>query len=302
MTIPPYLKKGDTIGITCPAGYMPLEKAQTCIDTLQQWGFKVKVGKTLGNPQENYFSGNDIERLTDLQEMMDDENIKAVLCGRGGYGVSRIIDDIDFKKFRRNPKWIIGYSDISVLHSHLNRRLNIASIHSHMAAAFNDGIDNLYIDSIKKILTGKSPKYKNQTHPFNQYGKVQGELVGGNLCLLAHTVGSKSELNVKNKILFLEDVGEYLYNVDRMMIQLKRAGWFDKIDGLILGSFSESKDTEATFGKVVEEILKEHLYDYDFPYCFNFPVGHTFENVALKCGVQHELNVTAKGVTLTCME
>ncbi len=302
MTIPPYLKKGDTIGITCPAGYMPLEKAQTCIDTLQQWGFKVKVGKTLGNPQENYFSGNDIERLSDFQEMMDDENIKAILCGRGGYGVSRIIDDLGFKKFKRNPKWIIGYSDISVLHAHLNRRLNIASIHSHMAAAFNDGIDNLYIDSIKKTLTGKSPKYKTQSHPFNQLGKAEGELVGGNLCLLAHTVGSKSELNVKNKILFLEDVGEYLYNVDRMMIQLKRAGWFDKIDGLILGSFSECKDTEAPFGKVVEEILKEHLYDYDFPYCFNFPVGHTFENVALKCGVQHELNITAKGVTLTCLE
>lgn len=302
MTIPPYLKKGDTIGITCPAGYMPLEKAQTCINTLQQWGFQIKVGKTLGNPQQNYFSGSDAERLSDLQEMIDDKEIKAILCGRGGYGVSRIIDDIDFKKFKRNPKWIIGYSDISVLHSHLNRRLNIASIHSHMAAAFNDGIDNLYIESIKKALTGKPLKYKVDSHDFNQTGKAEGRLVGGNLCLLAHTVGSPSELNVKNKILFLEDVGEYLYNIDRMMLQLKRAGWLDKISGLILGSFSDCKDTEAPFGKTAEEILKEHLQDYDFPYCFHFPVGHTDENVALKCGMQYKLHITPKNVTLHSVE
>lgn len=302
MHIPPYLKKGDTIGITCPAGYMAIEKAQTCIDTLQKWGFKVKVGNTLGNPQHNYFSGTDAERLDDFQQMLDDENVKAILCGRGGYGVSRIIDYINFKKFKRNPKWIIGYSDITVLHSHLNRRLNIASMHSHMAAAFNDRVGDLYIESIKKALTGKAAEYKIKPHPFNVSGTFEGELVGGNLCLLAHTVGSKSELNVKNKILFLEDVGEYLYNIDRMMIQLKRAGWFDKIGGLVLGSFSDCKDTDVPFGKVVEEILKEHLTEYNIPYCFNFPVGHTRENVALKCGLKYRLDVQSGSVRLKCLE
>lgn len=302
MNIPPYLKKGDTIGITCPAGYMALEKAQTCIDTIQQWGFKVKVGKTLGNMQHNYFSGTDAERLADFQDMLNDNNIKAILCGRGGYGVSRIIDKLDFKNFKRNPKWIIGYSDITVLHSHLNRRLNTASMHSHMAAAFNDGVDNMFIESIKKTLTGKTSIYNTQSHPFNQSGSVNGELVGGNLCLLAHTIGSRSELNVKNKILFLEDVGEYLYNIDRMMIQLKRAGWFNKIDGLILGSFSECKDTDAPFGKVVEEILKDHLIEYNFPYCFGFPIGHTNENLAVLCGLQYQLDVNLNNVTLKCIE
>src|SRR5215210_7103494 len=152
ITIPPYLKKGDTVGIVCPAGYMPYQKAEICINTLQQWGFKVKVGKTLGN-QFNYFSGTDEERLRDLQFMMDDAEVKAILCARGGYGLSRIIDDLNFKRFKKNPKWIIGYSDITVLHAHLYTKLNIASLHSPMAAAFNEGgAENEFVQSLFKPL------------------------------------------------------------------------------------------------------------------------------------------------------
>ena len=166
---PPYLKKGDTIGITCPAGYMLKEKAQTCIETLQQWGYEVMVGKTLGSASETYFSGTDEERENELQAMLDDASINAILCGRGGYGVSRIIDRLDFKKFKKNPKWIIGFSDITVLHAHIFTNYKIASIHAPMAAAFNEGrAENEYVLSIKKMLAGKKNKYKIQSPKFKR--------------------------------------------------------------------------------------------------------------------------------------
>jgi len=153
--VPPYLKKGDTIGIVCPAGYMPAAKAQTCIETFQQWGFKVRVGKTLGS-QFNYFSGTDEERLQDLQQMLDDKNINAILCGRGGYGLSRIIDQLDLSKFKHNPKWIIGYSDVTILHAHLYTKLKTASLHSPMASAFNDGgAENEFVQSLRKAISAK---------------------------------------------------------------------------------------------------------------------------------------------------
>ncbi len=302
MKIPPYLKKGDTIGITCPAGYMQLEKAQLCIDTFEAWGFKVKVGATLGKEQVNYFSGTDVERLHDLQNMLDNDDIKAVFFGRGGYGISRIIDDIDFKKFKKNPKWVCGYSDITLLHTHINKVLKTATIHAPMAAAFNDDVNSLYIQSVRKTLLGQKTNYQAAPHAFNHAGKAEGRLVGGNLALLAHSVGSKSEPDVKNKILFIEDIGEYIYNVDRMLIQLKRSGWLDKIAGLVVGSFSDMKDTTDPFGKTVEEVIKEHLKPYTFPYCFGFPVGHTEENVSLRCGLRHKFTVQKHKISLECVE
>lgn len=299
MKIPPALKKNDTIGLLCPSGYMPLEKAQTCINTLQQWGYKVKVGKTLGKPQQNYFSGTDEERLTDLQQMLDDNNIKAILCARGGYGLSRIIDKLDFKKFNKKPKWIIGFSDITVLHAHLNNVIKTATLHSPMAAAFNDdGFKNEYVISLQKALQGKLSNYKTAAHVFNKKGIAKAELVGGNLCLIAHLAGTKSCYNTKAKILFLEDIGEYLYNIDRMFLQLKRAGLLNNLKGLIIGKFSDTKDTEATFGKTAYEIINEHVKEYNYPVCYNFPVSHETENYALKVGVQYELKVTKNKVTL----
>ena len=296
--IPPYLKKGDTIGIVCPSGYMPYEKASTCIEILQQWGYKVVVGKTLGN-QFHYFSGTDAERLADMQSMLDNKNVKAILCGRGGYGMSRIIDQLDFTRFLKNPKWLIGFSDITVLHAHVFKQYNIASLHAPMAAAFNeDGSHNVFVQSIRKALQGREANYSVKAHALNRAGKASGKLVGGNLSLLAHLIGSKSSFTTKNKILFLEDVGEYLYNIDRMLIQLKRCGMLDKISGLIIGGFTEIKDTTIPFGSDVFSVINHHVKEYAYPVCFDFPVSHEKNNYALKVGVKHVLNVTANKVTL----
>lgn len=297
-SIPPYLQKDDTIGIVCPAGYMPYEKAKTCIATLQQWGFKVKTGKTLGN-QFHYFSGTDEERLTDLQSMLDDEEVKAILCGRGGYGLSRIIDDVNFKRFKKNPKWIIGYSDITLLHAHLFSQLKIASLHSPMASAFNNGgAENEFVQSLKHVLTGGHYNYSCNAHALNKNGIAEGKLVGGNLSLLIHPIGTASDVDTKNKILFLEDTGEYLYNIDRMMMQLKRTGKLKQLAGLIIGGFTEMKDTLIPFGQDVYSIIYDKVKEYDYPVCFDFPVSHTERNYALKVGVEHNFEVNEDGVML----
>ncbi|CAN5121920.1 LD-carboxypeptidase [soil metagenome] len=303
MIIPPYLTPGDTIGILCPAGFMPYEKAEACIETLQQWGFMVKTGFTLGN-QNHYFSGTDEERLIDLQQMLDDDSVKAILCARGGYGTGRIIDRINFKKFQKKPKWIIGFSDITVLHNHILSNYKIASLHAPMAAAFNEGAENYwdkneYVKSLRKALVGITAEYHCAAHPFNRNGKVTGRLIGGNLSLLAHLTGSKSDIKTKNKILFLEDVGEYIYNIDRMMYQLKRNGKLDKLSGLIVGGFTEIKDTSIPYGQTVEEVIRDVVKEYDYPVCFDFPVSHGKENYALKIGIKYNLQITDAETSLT---
>lgn len=298
MIFPAYLKKGDSIGIICPSGYMPLDKVETCINTLKSWGYNVVVGKTVGN-QNSYFSGTDDERLQDLQQMLDDTNIKTILCGRGGYGLSRIIDRIDFKSFKKNPKWIIGYSDITLLHSHINTNFKMATLHSPMAGAFNDdGYKNEYITSLQKALKGNKAKYSCNSHPLNKAGKVTAELVGGNLCIMAHSIGSKSSYKTKNKILFIEDIGEYIYNIDRMLWQLKRSNFFENLAGIIVGGFTDMKDTTIPFGKTIEEVLAEHFNQLSIPVAYNFPVGHQTENYALKVGAIYTLSVTHKQTTL----
>lgn len=298
VTIPPYLQQGDTIGIICPSGYMPFEKAQNCIDTLQQWGFNVKVGETLGN-QFNYFSGTDEERLHDLQTMLDDAAIKAILCGRGGYGLSRIIDQVNFEKFVHQPKWIVGYSDITLLHAHIFSNFNIASLHSPMAAAFNEMDESReYIQSIYNSLTGIPQTYTAPPHSFNRTGVCTGELVGGNLALIAHSIGSASAANTKSKILFIEDIGEYKYAVDRMLMQLKRAGLLDELAGLIIGRFTDVKDTAIPFGQETEDIILDKVKEYNYPVCFDFPVGHVKENYALKIGVPYSLTINSETVSL----
>ena len=293
MTLPPSLRPGDTIAIVCPAGYMPRERAQTCIDTLQEWGYAVKIGPTLGGASDNYFSGNDDDRLADLQAALDDQDVKAVLCGRGGYGLSRIIDRIDFSRFRQSPKWIIGYSDITVLHSHIEANFNIATLHAPMAAAFDDdGAEGPNVQSLRHALAGDKTAYTCPSHPFNRVGQVTAPLTGGNLALLAHLTGSSSAVRTEGKILFLEDVGEYLYNIDRMLRQLKRSGRLDRLAGLLLGSFSELKDTNRPFGATAEEIILDCIKEYDYPVAYGFPVGHSKANIALKTSVPYELKVT----------
>jgi len=292
ITIPPYLQKGDTIGIVAPAGFMPIEKIQTCIETLDGWGYNVQAGATTHSNSQNYFSGTDEERLSDLQQMLDDRNIKAILCARGGYGVSRIIDGINFKKFMKHPKWIVGFSDITVLHCHIYSNYKIATLHAPMAAAFNDnGFEGQYVQSLKHALEGDNAWYEIPVHALNKRGEAIGELVGGNLSLLAHLIGTDSDIKTRGRILFIEEIGELLYKSDRMLWQLKRSGKLDKLAGLIIGSFSDNADTDRPFGKTIHEIIHDLVKEYDYPVCYNFPVGHTGENYALKIGVGYKLKV-----------
>ena len=295
--IPSYLKPGDKIAISCPAGYMPFENAERCVQILEEQGYEVITGKTLGGDSQTYFSGTDEERRDELQAFLDAKEIKAVLCGRGGYGTGRIIDTIDFKKFIKHPKWIIGFSDITVLHSHLYSNYGIASMHAPMAGAFKEG-DNEFTESLLSALRGEKGHYHSVSSA-NTPGEAKGKLLGGNLSLLAHLCGTSSDIKTKNCILFLEDIGEQLYNIDRMLYQLKRSGKFDELAGLVIGGFSEMKDTVRPFGKTVHEIISELIAEYDYPVCYHFPVSHDKENVALKIGVKYKLTVNDTGASLT---
>jgi muramoyltetrapeptide carboxypeptidase len=290
-TQPPALQKGDLIGLICPAGYMPLEKTEQCRATLASWGYRTLVGSSVGH-QHHYFAGTDDERLADLQAMLDNPDVKAILCARGGYGTSRIIDKVNWRAFKKNPKWIIGYSDVTVLHSYLYSRLHTCSLHAPMANAFNDGgWQNEYVQSLRRALAGKLARYKAAPHPLNRSGKASGRLVGGNLSLLAHQIGSPSDVNTDGCILFIEDVGEYLYNIDRMLLQLRRAGKLRKLAGLVVGGFTELKDTSVGFGQTVHEIIAAHVAGLDYPVCFDFPVSHDTPNYALKVGALYQLSV-----------
>ncbi|HEY2348668.1 MAG TPA: LD-carboxypeptidase [Puia sp.] len=296
---PPYLKTGDTIGIVCPAGFMAAERILNAVQTLKSWGFRVKTGRTVGGDSFNYFSGTDAERLDDLQAMLDDDNISAILFGRGGYGLSRIIDQISFKKFKKSPKWILGYSDITLLHTYIYSNYEIATAHSPMAGAFATALtDDIYINSIRTLLTGGRLNYSCDPHPFNKRGEAEGTLMGGNLTLLAHAVGGPADIKTKGLILFIEDIGEYLYNMDRMLFQLKAAGKFQKPAAVIIGSFTDMKDTERPFGENAYEIIRDFFEKFNYPVCYGFPVGHVRENFALKCGADYRLKIGREKVFL----
>ena len=302
--IPPYLKKGDTVGIACPAGYITLEEIQPAVNKLKEWGFNISVGSTVGK-KDFTFGGTDAERLADFQQMLNDKSIQAILCGRGGYGAVRIIDQIDFKQFALHPKWIIGFSDITVVHSHLNRNYGIASLHSKMCNSFPDNwglaepAQRETIESIQKCLTGEKMRYTALPNAKNKMGSAAGVLVGGNLKTIESLAGSKSDLVTTNKILFVEDTGEYLYSIDRMFWNLKRTGKLAQLKGLIVGGFKIKIDDEGEeFGKALEESVLEKVAEYHYPVCFDFPVGHQKNNFALKCGLLHQLTVEANGSEL----
>ncbi len=302
--LPPYLKKGDTIGITCPAGYISLEAIQPAIAKLKEWGFQIKIGNTVGK-RDCSFGGTDVERLQDFQSMLDDHHIKAIMSARGGYGSVRIIDGIDFTQFAERPKWIIGFSDLTVLHCHINRHHGVASIHSKMCNSFPDvwseaePMQQQTIESIQQCLTGQKMRYATTTNARNKIGDALGPLVGGNLKTIESLAGSASDLVTTNKILFLEDTGEYLYSLDRMFWNLKRTGKLARLKGLIIGGFKIKPDDEGEpFGKTLEDIVLEKVKEYKYPVCFDFPVGHQKNNFALKCGASHSLSVNANECTL----
>ena len=297
MIQPSHLQQGDTIGIVCPSGYIPLEKVQVCIQTLEKWGYKVKLGTTVGAKKDS-FSGTDQQRAEDLQTMLDDASVKAILCARGGYGASRIINTIEFKAFNKQPKWVIGFSDITVLHAAILQQ-NCMSIHGPMAAAFAKGeAGELYIESLKQVLEGHKTSYTIPAHTMNTLGNAKAALVGGNLCILAHLIGSKNTIDTNGKILFIEDVGEYHYNIDRLMIQCKNAGMFDHLAGLVIGGFTDLKDPSSDFGATAYDIIKEHTSAYTYPICFDFPISHGLPNYAIKQGQEYNLSISGQDVSL----
>jgi len=300
--IPPYLKAGDTIGITCPAGYMTLADIQPALQVMKSWGFNLRIGKTVGL-RDFIFGGTDAERLTDLQLMLDDPSIQAIMCARGGYGCVRIIDQIDWRKFSEHPKWIIGFSDITVLHAQLNHQLHIASIHSKMCNSFPENpamAEKGQWDSILSIqtaLSGRPVQYPVVYDSSNRRGEGQGILAGGNCKTIESLAGSGSDLQTEDMILFLEDAGEYLYSVDRMFRNLKRSGKLTHLKGLLVGGFRvKADDPGDEFGRSIYNIVMEQVGGFNYPVCFNFPVGHQKTNYALKCGVKHELHISADQV------
>jgi muramoyltetrapeptide carboxypeptidase len=303
--IPPYLKKGDSIGITSPAGYITLDEIQPSIKLMESWGYKIKVGDTVGK-RDFTFGGTDDERATDFQQMLDDKNVKAIMCARGGYGAVRIVDKLKWDKFKIKPKWIIGFSDVTVIHSHLDKNLGIASIHSKMSNSFPgdwlkaDSLQVETINSIQKALMGEKMRYSIPYNVHNKPGIATGTLIGGNLKTLESLTGSQSDIKTAGKILFVEDTGEYMYSVDRMFWNLKRSGKLSQLKGLIVGGFKIKVDTDGDdFGKLLEEVVLEKVRLYNYPVCFDFPVGHQKNNFALKCGVKHKLIVQTQQSALT---
>ena len=295
MKQPEFLKKGDRVAIVCTARKFTREDAQPAIDLLESWELQAVLGNTIGL-DNHQLGGSDEERAADLQKMMDDPEIKAIWIARGGYGTVRIIDRIDFSNFIKNPKWMIGFSDITVLHSHLNT-LGVQSIHGMMPFSVPTTAE-ISKETLHNALFGKSTNYTISSSPQNKTGVGKGALVGGNLSIIYSLLGSKSSIDTKGKILFLEDLDEYLYHIDRMFYNLKRNGYFEHLNGLIIGGMTDMHDNSIPFGYDAQQIILEICKEYDFPICFDFPAGHLTENRALIFGKNVTLDVSKNNVTL----
>ncbi len=281
MIAPPYLKKGDKIAITCPAKSLPSD-INTAIQLLESWGLEVVIGETV-TATYHQFAGNDALRTKDLQRFLDDDSVKAIVAARGGYGTIRVIDQLDFSHFRQSPKWLVGFSDITVLHSHIHTTCGVQTIHGQMPLNVPDATKPS-LESLRKALFGEPLHYEYESETSGRDGEAEGVLIGGNLTLLVMMGGSISEMDYTDKILFIEDVGEYLYSIDRMLWQLKRAGKLAKLKGLIAGGFTDVKDNAIPFGQTVPEIVMNLVKEYDYPVCFDFPAGHIDNNYALRLG------------------
>lgn len=282
MIIPSYLKKGDTVAIVATARKNIEDNLQPAISWLKTWGLEVVIGKTIGL-DKNQLAGTDEERAADFQTQLDNPNIKAIWCVRGGYGTVRMIDLLDFTKFKQNPKWIVGFSDVTVLHSHLNN-LGFASIHGIMPVSSKATEEAK--ESLRKALFGEPLEYTVPCDNMNRYGKAKGELVGGNLSILFSLLGSPSAVNCDDKILFIEDLDEYLYHIDRMMMNLKRNGCLESLKGIIVGGMTKMHDNEIPWGMNALEIIDDVTKKYNIPIIYNFPAGHMADNHALIFGKQ----------------
>jgi len=296
LTPPPFLKSGDCIGIIAPARKTSTVELSPAINQLESWGLKVKLGKHI-YAASNQFAGTDKERAADMQQMLDDTEVKTLIAARGGYGSVRIIDKLDFTKFSQHPKWIAGFSDITVFHNHIQTHFGIQTLHSTMPINF--GKDAASTELLRKALFGELNEYITDSQPLNRKGTGIGILCGGNLSMLYALAATPSDIDTTDKILFLEDLDEYLYHIDRMMMQLKRSAKLANLKGLIIGSFSEMKDNTIPFGRTVEQIILEAVGEYNYPICFGFPAGHRDKNFPLYLGRNYDLIVNDKNALLT---
>jgi muramoyltetrapeptide carboxypeptidase len=289
MTTPPVLQKGDTIAIVATARKNIDDNLKPTLDLLHSWGLEAIIGSSIGL-DDNQLAGTDEQRAADFQQQLDNPNIKAIWCVRGGYGTVRMIDLLDFTEFKQNPKWIIGFSDVTVLHNHLNT-LGFESIHGIMPVSVPKATEEAK-ESLRKALFGEPLSYEIGTDPMNRLGSASGELVGGNLSILYSLFGSESAIDCDDKILFIEDLDEYLYHIDRMMMNLKRNGCLESIKGIIVGSMSKMKDNEIPWGKNALQIIEDVTKTYTIPIIYNFPAGHIHDNRALILGSSVRIHVT----------
>ena len=297
---PEYLKKGDTVAIVAPSGVLKnyngyMLKAK---ELLKSWGLEVSIGENVFN-DNGHFAGTDNQRSADFQLALDDKSIKAIWCARGGYGAMRMIDKLNFEKYKENPKWIIGYSDITAVHNDLHNNKS-ESIHGIMCKSLEkiDIDNNESISLLKKTLFGEKLSYTIEGNNYNIEGNSNGQLIGGNLTLLHCLLGSESSIDTDGKILFIEDLGEYLYHIDRMLISLKRAGYFDNCKGLIVGDFTDLRKNTTPFGRDLKELILDIVREYDFPVSFGFPAGHGEKNYPMILGREINLEVSKQQSTI----
>ena len=284
MTTPPFLTCGDRVAIAAPARKITADELHPAIDLFKSWGLEVVLPEHLFDI-DNQFAGDDDTRTTLMQQLLDDTDVRAIFCARGGYGTVRSIDKLDFTTFARSPKWIIGYSDITVLHSHINRHWGIETLHATMPIDIPSIGSYPSTDSLRSCLWGGQIEYRCGGHELNRKGEAEGTLVGGNLSILYSLCGSESDIDTTGKILFIEDLDEYLYHIDRMMMNLRRNGHLANLAGLVVGSLSNMHDNTIPFGRTAEQIVRDAVADYGYPVCFGFPAGHIgTDNLSLPMG------------------
>lgn len=286
MTSPTYLKSGDIVGLLSTARSFTTKDIEPFIELLRSWGLKVKIGNT-ANQVSHQFAGTTKQRFNDLQKMINDQQIKAIICARGGYGTIKIIDSIDLTALKTNPKFICGFSDVTVLHNYLHSN-GLQSLHTCMAMQHNE-VDAFSKQSLKMALFGGNLTYAFEPHKRNKGDGFKGVVVGGNLSILHNLSSTKYDVDTKDKVLFLEDLDEYLYHIDRMMMQFKLSGKLNNLKGLLVGSFNKLNDNSVPFGKTVEEIILETVSEFNYPVIFNFPAGHEAKNYAIKLGAVIEI-------------
>lgn len=301
---PPYLKAGDTIAIVAPSGILKSREGeiQQAVRLLKSWGLQPIVGQHVFN-QADHFAGTDEERCEDFQNAMDDPTVSAIWCARGGYGTVRILDKLDYTQFRKHPKWVIGYSDITALHSQLHKE-GFQSLHALMCVSLTKDLSEIQetVDTFKSALFGKPNNYQLEGSSYNKEGEAIGQLVGGNLTMLHTMLGSATSIDTSGKILFIEEIGEYKYHIDRMLQSLKRAGYFNNCKGVVVGDMSKLRKNTTLWGTSIEQLILDALAEYDFPIAYNMPAGHEPDNRALVLGKTIQLNVAKEKTTISYLK